>query len=76
MALLKTTKITENMTLQFRAEIFNIFNHTNLSLPYATVFTGSASPTAILTYNTATAGQIPTAGVPSREIQFGLKLIF
>jgi hypothetical protein len=76
MALLKTTKIRENMTLQFRAEVFNIFNHTNLSLPVPTVFTGTPGPTSILTYNTASAGQILTAAVPSREIQFGLKLIF
>jgi hypothetical protein len=75
-ALLKTTKIRENMTLQFRAEVFNIFNHTNLSLPVPTVFTGTPGPTSILTYNTASAGQILTAAVPSREIQFGLKLIF
>jgi hypothetical protein len=80
MALLKTTKLTERVTLQFRAELFNIFNHTNLSLPVASVFTGTANPTNTLfsgiNYNTATAGQILTAAVPSREIQFGLKLIF
>lgn len=76
MALLKTTRLKENVTLQFRAEFFNVLNHTNLSIPVASVFTGSASPTATLTYNTATAGQILTPAVPSREIQFGLKLIF
>ena len=80
MALLKTTKITEKVTMQFRAEVFNLFNHTNLSLPVASVFTGTANPTNTLfsgiNYNTATAGQILTAAVPSREIQFGLKLVF
>ena len=75
MALLKTTKIRENVTLQFRAEVFNIFNHTNLSLPIASIFTGSVSPTATYTYS-STAGNIYTAAVPSRELQFGLKLIF
>ena len=80
LAILKSTKITERVSLQFRAELFNLFNHTNLSLPVASVFTGTASPTASfgngISYNTATAGQILTSAVPSREIQFGLKLIF
>jgi hypothetical protein len=49
-------------------------------LPVSSVFTGTASPTSTfgngITYNTATAGQILTPAVPSREIQLGLKLIF
>ena len=77
MALLKTTRIRENMTLQFRAEVFNIFNHTNLSLPIASVFTGAATAaSAANPVISATAGNILTAAVPSREIQLGLKLIF
>ena len=75
LALLKTTKIRENMTLQFRAELFNLFNHTNLSLPISTIFSGTATPTATLT-RASNAGQILTPAVPSREIQLGLKLIF
>ncbi len=31
--MLKDTKIRESLSLQFRAEFFNIFNHTNLGLP-------------------------------------------
>lgn len=68
-------KIRENITLQFRAELFNIFNHTNLSFPASAIFSGTASPTAVLT-RVATAGQITTDAAPSREIQLGLKLIF
>ena len=74
-ALLKTTKIRENMTLQFRAEVFNLFNHTNLSLPIGSVFNGVAGPTTTLGYNPS-AGNILGPSVPSRELQFGLKLIF
>jgi hypothetical protein len=73
--LLKTTKIKENMTLQFRAELFNVFNHLNLSLPTSAVFSGTASATAVLT-RVSTTGEILTPAVPSREIQLGLKLIF
>jgi hypothetical protein len=75
LGILKTTKIRENMTLQFRGELFNVFNHTNLSLPSSSVFSGTASASAILTRITTT-GQILQPSVPSREIQFGLKLLF
>ncbi len=73
--LLKTTKIRERMTLQFRAEFFNVLNHLNLAYPIAALFTGTPTPTAILA-RTTTAGQITSPSVPSREIQLGLKLIF
>ena len=67
-SLLKNTAITERVNLQFRAEFFNILNHTNFGTPNAIVFTGSSpSPSAGLITTTAT---IP------RQIQFGLKLIF
>jgi Carboxypeptidase regulatory-like domain len=74
-AILKSTRIRESVNLQFRAELFNILNHTNLSLPYATLFTGTPSPTTTLGRN-ATAGEIVNYASPSREIQFGLKLLF
>ena len=67
-SLFKSTAITERTNLQFRAEFFNVLNHTNLGTPNATVFsTGAISPTAGLITSTATT---------SRQIQFGLKLIF
>lgn len=75
MALMKSTRIRENMNLQFRAEVFNIFNHTNLALPASSLFTGTPSPTTTLG-RVSTAGQITTYAAPSREIQLGLKLIF
>jgi hypothetical protein len=75
LGILKTTKIRENMTLQFRGELFNIFNHTNLSLPLSAIFSGTPSPTTTLGRVT-NAGQILTPAAPSREIQLGLKLIF
>jgi hypothetical protein len=35
--LTKNTRITEHVNLQFRAEIFNIFNHPNFSVPGGTI---------------------------------------
>jgi hypothetical protein len=67
-AILKDTKLTEVIRLQFRAELFNIFNHPNYGLPNASVFTASGP--------NPTAGQITTIVGSSRQVQFGLKLIF
>jgi len=67
-SLFKNTKLTEKMALQFRVECFNMFNHTNFGTPNAIVFSsGAPSPSAGLITATATS---------SREIQFGLKLIY
>jgi len=74
LALLKDTKIREWLNLQFRAELFNIFNHANFNLPSAGVFAagavaGTASPNA-------TAGQITSTVTTSRQFQLALKFIF
>lgn len=69
-SLRKDTHLTERVNLQFRAEFFNVLNHTNFNIPNPVVFTS------------ATSGASPTAGVisgtstTSRQIQFGLKLAF
>jgi hypothetical protein len=66
----KKSRITERVGLEFRAEFFNILNHTNFSTPNEVV------------YSSATSGISPTAGVvtatstTSRQIQFGAKLQF
>ncbi len=79
-SLAKTTQVTERLRAQFRAEFFNILNHTNLGTPAETVF--SAGPTQGTTANqTAVATVSPTAGVitsaaTTRQIQLGLKLLF
>jgi hypothetical protein len=67
-SLFKNTAVTERVSLQFRTEIFNALNHTNLGPPNATVFSGTA-------FN-ASAGLISTLATTPRQIQFGLKLVF
>jgi hypothetical protein len=67
---LKNTALTERLKLQFRAEFFNIANHANFGTPNAVVFTSaSAAPSS-------TAGVITNTSTTSRQIQFGLKLLF
>ncbi len=70
LSLLKDTKITEKLGLQFRAEFFNILNHANFNTPNLITFTsatGAPSPTA---------GVITSTSTTSRQIQFGLKFIW
>jgi hypothetical protein len=68
LSLFKTTKLTERTNLQFRAEFFNALNHANFGTPNATVFSGAA-------FNPS-AGLITLTTTTSRQIQFGLKLVF
>jgi hypothetical protein len=68
LSFLKDTKLREKLTLQFRAELFNVLNRANFNTPNAVVFTPSgASPTA---------GVITSTATTSRQIQFGLKLLW
>ncbi|TAM81644.1 MAG: carboxypeptidase regulatory-like domain-containing protein [Acidobacteria bacterium] len=61
---MKNFKFNERWTLQFRAEMFNIFNHPNFANPGTTVdVPGGASISSTIPDN-------------QREIQFALKLIF
>jgi len=67
-SVLKDTRIRERLNVQFRAEIFNLLNRANFNLPNAVVFTPSGvSPTA---------GVITSTSTTSRQVQFGLKLLW
>ena len=70
----KTTKLSDQVSLLFRAEYFNLFNHTNFSLPsvdFNSAAFGSISETPDVTAGNPRLGE----GGP-RVGQFGLKLIF
>jgi hypothetical protein len=66
MGLIKRTPISENVNIEFRMEVFNVFNHTNFFI------TSTALPQNI---NAATFGQITETFDP-RIFQFALKLNF
>ncbi len=80
LSLLKSTALTERVRAQFRAEFFNILNHTNLQLPNEVVY--SAGPTQGTTANQTTAATFGSPGIvsatanTSRQIQLGLKILF
>ena len=66
LSLVKNFHITERVNFQFRAEAFNLFNHTNFQLP------GNNSNNQILkgTFGCACSTFDP------RELQFGAKVSF
>lgn len=62
LSMIKRNRLSERFGLEFRAELFNMFNHPNFGIPGTT-------------FGSSTAGLITSAGTP-RDIQFGLKLTF
>ena len=68
-SLQKTFTLRERLSLQFRADAFNISNRPGFGLPGRVVFGTTGAPQA-------TAGVISTVSVPGREFQFNVKLTF
>lgn len=64
LSFMKSNKIGERMEVQFRAEAFNLFNRDNFALP------------SVFDAESVSAGRITRTVTPSRQLQFGLKLIF
>ena len=70
-SVIKNTKLTEKFNLQFRGEMFDIFNHPNFGNPGLTF-----TPTST-TFGKITSTRFPTGDFGSaRQIQFALKLLF
>jgi len=68
LSFIKDTPIHERLNLAFRAELFNILNRANFNTPNAITFT----PTGV----SPTAGVITSTSTTSRQLQFGLKLLW
>src|SRR5499427_6663980 len=70
----KLTKVAEHASMQFRAEIINVFNRANFSLP--NVDFNSTTFAAISETPDVTAGNPRLGEGGPRVVQFGLKFIF
>ena len=66
----------EGGRLEFRAEMFNLLNHTNFYPPVTGGRVYTADETRASTTPLATAGQLDRPLGSARQLQFGLKLIF
>jgi hypothetical protein len=64
-------RISENFNAQFRAEFFNILNHTNFAVPVSPgntdIFDSRGAPTGVT-------GLLTSTTTTAREIQFALKV--
>jgi hypothetical protein len=71
----KNFRIRERGELQFRAETFNLANHPNFQAPatnYRRIFDGTTNGQLVST----AVGALTATTTASRQIQFGLKLVF
>jgi len=71
-SLVKNQALAGNARLQFRLEVFNVFNRANFAVPTRPVFAGATENEAPL----ATAGQILRTVNSSRQVQLGVKVLF
>jgi len=84
----KNTRLSERVTLTFKAEIFNIFNHPNFSVPAGSIInpgnncgpttTVTNTPTCFAPTGAAITSLVGSGGLPdvARQTQFSLKLVF
>jgi hypothetical protein len=76
----KNTTVTEKLKVQFRAEMFNAFNHAQFSIGDQTLAYGMTPPgpgqtePTINYYPASSFGRVTARG--SRVVQFGLKLVW
>ena len=74
MAVGKTTRVKENISLEFRVEAFNLFNHPSFGIPGQYLYTGvDQNGNGI---PNPTAGRITSTVGSARQLQFAFKVRF
>lgn len=68
-SVIKNTKLNESMRVQFRAEVFDIFNHANFGQPGRVVGTATIGRITNTRFATGDSGS-------SRQVQFAMKFLF
>jgi hypothetical protein len=73
-SVLKNITLHERLSLQFRAEFFNLLNRANFNTPNLVVFTPPtpANPSGL----SGTGGVITSTSTTARQVQFALKLLW
>lgn len=75
-SLIKDTRVTEKLSIQFRAEAFDIFNQANFGDP-SFVITPTSGVTGVMTSSAITSTRFPEGDFgSSRQLQLALKLMF
>jgi hypothetical protein len=69
LSLVKVIPVTEQVKVDFRGEFFNLFNRANFGVPDGTIFNTNETVRGA-------AGRIQDTTTTSRQVQFGLKVLF
>jgi hypothetical protein len=72
----KDTRLGGGATIQLRVEVFNLLNRANFNTPNLITHVLQAPPNNTLPELSPTAGQVTSTSTSSRQIQFGIKLLW
>lgn len=75
-SVMKDTHVSERMSVQFRAEIFNLLDRANFNTPNLITAVLLPAPNPTVGVLSPSAGAVTSTSTNSRQVQFGLKLLW